>query len=76
MILYPKTKIIDAAGQKSQGQEIISKIKEIANDSPLLRTELPEGLRSIRDTINDPRMDSKCGSWLRVVAANDGARGK
>lgn len=76
MILYPKTKIIAAAGLKSQGQEIVAKIKEIANDAPLLKNELAEGMKSIRDSANDPRVEMKGNSWLRVVAANDGARGK
>lgn len=76
MILYPRTKIVVAAGQKSQGIEIITKIKEIANDCPLLRNELMEGIKSIKDSSNDAKVEMKGNSWLRVVAANDGARGK
>lgn len=76
MVLYPKTKIKAAAGQKSQGKEIITKIKEIANESPLLRTEITDGLRGIKDTANNLRVDFKCNSWLEVVAAGEGARGR
>lgn len=70
-ILYPGTKIIAAAGQKSQAKEIIGKIKEIMTDSPLLTREILD----IKDGSNEPRVDFHNGSWIRVVAATDGARG-
>lgn len=75
MILFPETKIKAAAGQKSQGKEIITKVKEIANRSPLLRNELLEGMKSIKDSTNNLKVEMKGGSWLEVVAAADGARG-
>lgn len=75
MILFPETKIKAAAGQKSQGKEIITKVKEIANRSPLLRNELLEGMKSIKDSTNNLRVEMAGGSWLEVVAAADGARG-
>lgn len=76
MILFPETKIKAAAGQKSQGKEIITKIKEIANRSPLLRNELLEGMKSIKDSTNNLKVEMAGGSWLEVIAAADGARGK
>ena len=75
MILYPRTKIKAAAGLKSQGKEIVTKIKEIANESPLLRNEIVDGLRGIKDGSNIIRVDFKSGSWIEVVAASEGARG-
>lgn len=75
MILFPETKIKAAAGQKSQGKEIITKIKEIANRSPLLRNELLEGMKSIKDSTNNLKVEMAGGSWLEVIAAADGARG-
>lgn len=71
-ILYPGTKIIAAAGQKSQAREIVGKIKEMMVDSPLLVREVDD----IKDGSNDPRVEFVNGSWIRVVAANDGARGQ
>lgn len=75
MILYPKTKIIVAAGQKSQARETVGKIKELAMDSPLLRNELFNGMKGISDSVNEPKVELSSGSWLRVVAAADSARG-
>lgn len=71
-ILYPGTKIIAAAGQKSQAREIIGKIREMTLDSPLLVREIDD----IKEGSNDPRVEFINGSWIRVVAANDGARGQ
>lgn len=70
-ILFPKTKIIAASGQKSQAKEIIGKIKELMADSPLLAREISD----LREGSNEPRVDFHNGSWIRIVAANDGARG-
>lgn len=70
-ILFPGTKIIAAAGQKSQAREIISKIEEIMNDAPLLQREISD----IKSSGNDPRVEFVNGSWIRVVAATEGARG-
>jgi len=71
-ILYPGTKIIAAAGQKSQAKEIIGKIEEIMREAPLLKREISD----IKNSANDPRVEFLNGSWIRVVAANDGARGQ
>src|SRR5690606_7446971 len=70
-ILYPQSKIIAVGGLKSQGKEIIGKIREIMADSPLLQREISD----IKETSNDPRVEFHNGSWIRIVAANDGARG-
>lgn len=70
-ILYPETKIVAASGQKSQAREILGKIKEMMNNSPLLVREISD----FKDSSNEPRVDFHNGSWIRVVAASDGARG-
>lgn len=70
-VLFPQTKIIAVAGQKSQGMEIIQKIREIRDDSPLLQREIID----IKGSVNDPRVEFHGGSWIRVMAANEGARG-
>ena len=51
--------------------EIIQKIRELHENSPLLQREI----KDIKTSSNDPRVDFHGGSWIRVVAANDGARG-
>lgn len=70
-ILYPGVKIIAVAGQKNQGMEIIQKIREIRENSPLLKREISD----IKISIYDPRVDFHNGSWIRVVAASEGSRG-
>ena len=71
MVLYPKSKIVIAAGQKSQGREIIGKVKEILIDAPLLAKEI----KDLKDSANEPYIEMHNGSWLRVVAAAQGSRG-
>lgn len=75
MILYPNTWVVVAAGQKSQGRETVTKIKDLALKSALLRNELLGGMKGISDSVNEPKVELKSGSWLRVVAASDGSRG-
>lgn len=70
-ILFPNTKIVVAAGQKTQAREIIGKIEEFRRSSPNLQREI----KFITDTGNDPRVEFHNGSTIRTVAANDGARG-
>lgn len=72
-VLYPGTKIVVAAGQKSQSMKIVTeKIPEIIDGRPLLKREIA----SIRTNMNDdePNVSFKNGSWIKVVAATDGAR--
>lgn len=71
-ILYPESKIVAAAGQKSQAREIIQKIDDMRKSSPNLQREIS----NIKVSINDSSIEFHNGSWIRTVAANDGARGK
>lgn len=70
-ILYPESKIVASAGQKSQAREIIQKIDDLRKNSPLLQREIA----NLRISINDSSIDFHNGSWIRTVASNDGARG-
>lgn len=70
-ILYPESKIIAAAGLKSQSREIIQKIDDLRKSSPLLEREI----ENIKTSVNDSRVEFHNGSWIRTVASNDGARG-
>lgn len=71
-ILFPDSKIILAAGNKSQSIEIIEKILDLKNNSPNLAREIDE----IKTGANDARVTFRNGSWIRCVAANQGARSK
>ena len=76
-ILYPGSKIVIAAGVKSQAAEVIAKIKEdlLTNyswGSSNLRNEILE----IKVGLNDSSCEFKNGSWIKIVAANDNARSK
>lgn len=70
-ILFAETKIIGAAGQKSQAREIIQKIDDLRKQSPNLQREIS----SLKVSVNDSSVEFHNGSWIRTVAANDGARG-
>lgn len=71
-ILFPESKIILAAGTKSQSIEIIEKILELKNNSPNLAREIDD----IKVGSNDARVVFKNGSWIRAVASNQGSRSK
>lgn len=71
-ILFPESKIILAAGQKSQSIEVLEKVLDLRANSPNLAREIEE----IKTGTNDARCTFKNGSWIRVVAANQGARSK
>lgn len=69
-VLYPGTKIVITAPSKNQGIQVLLKIEsEIM--SPLLAREI--------DTINTgfqkPSINFHNGSWIKVAASNDNARG-
>ncbi|MGP1411696.1 MAG: terminase large subunit domain-containing protein [Peptoanaerobacter stomatis] len=71
-ILYPGTKVVIVAGQKSQAIEVIEKIsKELMPKSQNLRLEIE------KVTLNkqDAGIDFYNGSYIKTVTANDGARG-
>lgn len=71
-ILFPETKIILASGQKSQAIEIIEKIMDLKGNSPNLAREIED----IKTSATDARCVFRNGSWIRVVASNQGARSK
>lgn len=71
-ILFPESKIILAAGTKSQSIEIIEKILELKGNSPNLAREIDE----IKTGANDARVTFKNGSWIRAVASSQNSRSK
>lgn len=72
-ILYPSSQIIICSGTKGQAKLIITeKIKrELCGMSPVLKREI----KSIKEAINEQRVDFHNGSSIIVVAANEFARG-
>lgn len=75
-ILRPGTKIIVAAGQKSQGMKIVTeKIPELMAQSKtgMLRREIKGSIRTSMNT-DDPNVEFLNGSWIKVVASTQGAR--
>ncbi|MGG1664521.1 terminase large subunit domain-containing protein [Brevibacillus sp. NRS-1366] len=75
-ILFPGTKIVIAAGQKSQGMKIVTeKIPELINQSKtgMLKREIKGSIRTSMNT-DDPNIEFLNGSWIKVVAATQGAR--
>ncbi|CAA4030292.1 phage protein [Staphylococcus aureus] len=69
-ILYPGTKIIITAPTKSQGINVLEKIENELL-SPLIHREI----ESINTGNQKPMIAFHNGSWKRVVASNDNARG-
>lgn len=75
-ILYPGTKIVVAAGQKSQAMKIVTeKIPELISNSKtgMLRREIKGSIRTTMNT-DDPNVEFMNGSWIKVVASTQGAR--
>ncbi|NLY47343.1 MAG: hypothetical protein GX053_15385 [Tissierella sp.] len=75
-ILYPGTKIVIAAGQKSQGMKIVTeKIPELISLSStgMIQREIKGNIRTSMNT-DDPNVEFLNGSWIKVVAATQGAR--
>lgn len=75
-ILKPGTKIVIAAGQKGQAMKIVTeKIPELISMSKtgMLKREIKGSIRTSMNT-DDPNVEFLNGSWIKVVAANDGAR--
>jgi len=69
-VLFPSTKIIITAPVKSQGINVLEKIEnEIM--SPLLQREITY----INTGNQKPMIEFRNGSWIRVVASTDNARG-
>ncbi|MEK4907346.1 terminase large subunit domain-containing protein [Niallia sp. FSL M8-0099] len=71
-ILFPQTKIIIASGTKGQAREVIEKIDDLRKTSPNLAREISD----LRTSTNDARVEFHNGSWIKIVASNDGARSK
>lgn len=71
-ILYPGTKIVVASGIKSQAREVVEKIDDMRKNSPNLAREISE----LRTNANDSYINFHNGSWIKIVASNDNARGK
>lgn len=71
-ILFPSTKIIIASGVKTQAIEVIEKIDDMRKDSPNLTREISD----LSTSSNNPKVEFHNGSWIKVVASNDGARSK
>ncbi len=71
-ILFPGTKIVIASGTKGQAREVIEKIDDLRKESPNLRREIED----LKTSTNDARVEFHNGSWIKIVASNDGARSK
>lgn len=71
-ILFPETKIIIASGTKGQSREVIEKIDDLKKNSPNLAREIAD----LKTNSNDARVEFHNGSWIKIVASNDGARSK
>lgn len=71
-ILFPETKIIIASGRKSQAREVIEKIDDMRKGSPNLMREISD----LKSSLNDASVEFHNGSWIKIVASNDGARSK
>lgn len=75
-ILKPGTKIVIAAGQKGQAMKIVTeKIPELIAQSKtgMLKREIKGSIRTSMNT-DDPNVEFLNGSWIKVVAATQGAR--
>jgi hypothetical protein len=71
-ILWAETKIVVASGTKGQAREVIEKIDDIRKNSPNLAREISD----LSTSTNDPKVEFHNGSWIKVVASNEGARSK
>ncbi len=71
-ILFPQTKIIIASGTKGQSREVIEKIDDMRKESPNLAREISD----LKTSTNDAKVEFHNGSWIKIVASNDGARSK
>ncbi|MFS1518510.1 terminase large subunit domain-containing protein [Bacillus sp. SCS-151] len=71
-ILYPGTKIVIASGTKGQSREVIEKIDDMRKESSNLFREISD----LKTSTNDARVEFHNGSWIKIVASNDGARSK
>lgn len=70
--LFPQTKIVIASGTKGQSREVIEKIDDLRKKHPNLAREILE----LKTSTNDAKVEFHNGSWIKIVASNDGARSK
>lgn len=71
-ILFPESKIILSAGNIKQSIEVLEKIEDLRTNSPNLAREI-EDLKTNPQTAG---IKFKNGSWIKVVASNQGGRSK
>lgn len=71
-ILFPGTKVVIAAGNLKQAIEVVEKIQDLSRNSSNLAREIDD----IKTSPNNAGITFKCGSTLRIVASNQGSRGK
>ncbi|MGG4434595.1 terminase family protein [Priestia megaterium] len=71
-ILFPETKIVIASGNKNQAREVIEKIDDLRKAHANLAREISY----LSTSSNDAKCEFHNGSWIKIVASNDGARSK
>lgn len=71
-ILWPETKIVVASGNLKQAREVVEKIDDLRKNSPNLAREISD----LSTSTNDAKVEFHNGSWIKIVASNDGARSK
>lgn len=71
-VLYPNTKVVIASGQISQAMEIVEYIETLKKRSDAVDMEISY----LSTGKTNPKVDYWNGSTIRIVASNDGARGK
>lgn len=69
-ILYPKTIVVVASGNRGQAISVLKKIEELMPNSPNLRREIID----IKTGSNNAECTFHNGSVIRVVTSNDNAR--
>jgi len=73
-ILYPGTKVVVASGKKGQAMKIVTeKLPELMAMSPIIKNEL-DGRPKSNMNSDDPNIKFLNGSWVKIVASNEGAR--
>lgn len=71
-ILFPESKIILSAGNIKQSIEIIEKIEDLRGNSPNLAREIED----LKTNPQNAGIKFRNGSWIKVVASNQGGRSK
>lgn len=71
-ILFPESKIILSAGNIKQSIEVLEKIEDLRGNSPNLAREIEE----LKTNPQTAGIKFRNGSWIKVVASNQGGRSK